>query len=1744
MNARGTVAHAVWETLCKDCARKGGSPEFSYPDSWIQDIQSRGGSRSNRCPACRQTHSRDAASMAVPYLDLDVIARVADPQWPTGPLGGLGPLPIEHIRVERTSDLGEQTVALEDRHVLELLDGLSDQSGKRVAVVVAGTGTGKSTFLPYRLLHPPAGAAIRLADHGPIVVTEPRILAAKRTAAWVASAFHGTHLGMGSEIGYRAAGESRFDSATRLLYVTDGSLINWIRDGKLGSYGAIMIDEAHERSRNIDIILGLLREALPRNPRLRVLIASATMDGDFFEAYFGGPDRVFRLEVPTAKTWGYGEPLWPNEEVNLEHPDWARTGPNGEDLRNLTEDFAKLRFDSTIEIQSWRQQMAVRVADQVVRILRGTSAGDILAFLPGRETIEKAIAKLNRETAGDDQQPDIFPLLSTTSKEVQEAACRIRKPGAKRRVVIATNIAETSVTIKGITFVVDSGLIHQKRWDPETASGPVPAIPHSKDGVRQRWGRVGRDAPGWVFPLYSRAQFEAFDAHTAPESCREDLEQFVLSALASGIADPQQFLWPMAFERDQEALEEASRRSVFGRELARASRALIDRGAIDADGYLTPLGKEIERANCEASEAIALILGDRMGCAIEVLTAVTALTGRPLVGDLLKFEKKWPAALRYAVQQRHLSLMAGCIDDLDLLLKVVSGWQAARHDARWGEPKEQRRGRFSRHHLLAHDRLRSINATVAEKLGPLVLGRKSKILRDADPRLADRVRGVMASALPDRVWIRSANGWKPEGADEWTREVVVPDRPWVNGLNRVIAWQRKSLPDGRVLLDHLVAAPADVPRIASLQDLEQAFWRLVLGNADHPERRLSAGLAEHWLGQSPSMLGAHVRVWNDGVSMSAECVVKPAPDLAFLLSQEPVVQDVEDEALSGEEDDTTEGSGDLASGLRDIPVLTNDAEEEQYLESDDAEGSGAEDDTPIDSWLTAADKEDIESDDAPSGLALGADGWPAGLRLAARRGTLPPGQHLCRVVGFCGVASDRAAIMEPISDTVANIGVGDVVDADLSEVSEAWGNTRHGVFVDRESGATIVVDGGDGSPRGRAMASLDLYDRECLDRMVSRGGSRQVTIINENRDIGVFEGTLLPQLARQLLDFAHRQGTAGIPARVVGSHNGWTRVELDGAVPLPLVGCRLSVKDARLSDAGIPAIPGTPLALLQVEIDKGGRSKTFNDNAMADAARHGKGVTWVEDKQCLQVNSPPLPWATYAKVAEQVTAPTNRRGLFNLWVDGHRFFVRRVTSRLDTSAYGRPQRATVRSATADGLLVRLGTGAEVYLRKDQLPIEGRTTPRHVYGRGDAVDIVLQATEGDETVALLADARSAGEAIEGEIVWGVVSGTQPFGVFVFTEWGTGLIHRTQISSEGLAEDHLDMAFPRGMPIRVRIARSQEGKMDLGLVEAVQRDGSVVRGCISNTTDGNAASLAGAEGSSWDCIATWGLAFGIEPASAWAAVAGLEVESDDRVSLAGGVRLLSHLDAARAAARLVKSMAEIERLLQHMGVVQTEELSMSLYSMVRELSCNMNPQNTAEWLAELQKHIDRAVGQLDDRLKRIERAHREQEALVTDLRESLALLDQLDGAGVDLRNLAGLKSPSTRLGGPGLRDTTQSRTPVSPPMSAGTGSSGESLVVSLSGPGDFKRIYYGHVQIDSNELRGADPKDGRERFKGTNLRIWRERGRVLAVRLDGTPECSIDGILLEPKAPTVVQPGQYSLRIAGFVLQLGISTGDAR
>lgn len=787
---RGTSLTVMRDAVCKDCRRDPDLADledagFTYSELSGQAKVERGDSRSDRCPSCRRKHKKRLEGFAVSFMDLRAIGAVADRVDPTGPLGGLGPLPDAHTVKSYETDLDQRPFGMTDAHILEALGKLSGK--RRVLVLKAGTGTGKSTFGPFRLAFPPEGAPFRLTDHGPIIVTEPRVQATIGVADFVGTKLAGTGVGPGHLVGYQVAGDKNHDDSCQIVYATDGTVINWLKEGRLNKVGAVIVDEAHERNTNIDLILGFLRRDLARYPHLRVIVTSATFDVNFYVQYFGGPEFVDFMEVEAVKSFGYGDPLFPGQEVDLRTwlPQWwperlAPMRPKGEnatpagvldeheppaeDLWATTTILNGLRSPRILtDPSTWRTEMPALVAEQVVRLADGLDGaeiyGDILAFLPTRISVETAVALVRKQVSRS--RADVYDLLSTTKKSLIEEALAPRQLGAKRKIVIASNLAETSLTVEGVRFVVDSGLIAQSEWDPVTASGGVPTKPHSQAGIRQRWGRVGRDRPGWVFPLYSREQFEVLPRDTPPGSTRENQEKLIMKAKSAGFDDAAEFDWPASFKSDLVDYDEDALKyiDVFTKEMTRANRVLHSSGALDPQGHLTMFGQELERFPGPAEEAVAIMLADQLACVPEVVVGLALLSGKSLAGrdGILRGRAHWPGEWRVEAAARHNGLAFACHDDLDLALSIYAAWETADPHARPVELSDARVA-WADGWWVNSDRLLAAAAKRQEILESLSPAMKQEVTRHIDLRLLPRARAVLSRAFAGLQYARTDDG--------------------------------------------------------------------------------------------------------------------------------------------------------------------------------------------------------------------------------------------------------------------------------------------------------------------------------------------------------------------------------------------------------------------------------------------------------------------------------------------------------------------------------------------------------------------------------------------------------------------------------------------------------------------------------------------------------------------------------------------------------------------------------------------------------------------------------------------------------------------------------------------------------------------------------------------------------------------------------------------------------------------------
>ena len=381
-------------------------------------------------------------------------------------------------------------------------------AANQVTIIAGETGSGKTTQIPKMCLE------LGLGDNGLIGHTQPRRLAARTVAERIASELG---VDIGQEVGFQVRFTGEVSRSTKVKLMTDGILLAEIqRDKLLRKYNAIIIDEAHERSLNIDFILGYLKRILPQRPDLKVIITSATIDPERFAKHFGSEEEP----APIVEVSGRTFPV----EIRYRPLSQPAGGPStGDDEDNSSDD----------ELEEDRDPLDA-VCDAVDELAL-EAPGDILIFFSGEREIRDAADALqariqsNRRLAGT----EVLPLFARLSLQEQH---RVFNPGSKRRIVLATNVAETSLTVPGIKYVIDTGTARISRYSHRTKVQRLPIERVSQASANQRSGRCGRVSDGIAIRLYSEEDFESRPLYTDPEILRTNLAAVILQMTAMGVA--------------------------------------------------------------------------------------------------------------------------------------------------------------------------------------------------------------------------------------------------------------------------------------------------------------------------------------------------------------------------------------------------------------------------------------------------------------------------------------------------------------------------------------------------------------------------------------------------------------------------------------------------------------------------------------------------------------------------------------------------------------------------------------------------------------------------------------------------------------------------------------------------------------------------------------------------------------------------------------------------------------------------------------------------------------------------------------------------------------------------------------------------------------------------------------------------------------------------------------------------------
>lgn len=508
---------------------------------------------------------------------------------------------------------------LMDEYKQEVIESIKKNAS---AVIIGETGSGKTTRIPVYLLEAFPGAKI--------AITQPRRVAARSVARYVAEQ-RGEQIG--GEVGYQVRFEDQTTKGTRANFMTDGILLRKLQfDPLLKEFDIVMVDEAHERSLNIDFILGLLKRTQAERiknglPELKVVATSATIEKEKFANFFGHapivevPGRMYPVEVKYAKNY----------------------------VKDYTEEAA-----------------------HVVKLIADSGkSGDVLIFMPGEAEIRRTIRLIEELNLPN---IDAMPLFGAMAPEDQD---RIFAKNPKRKIIVSTNIAETSLTIDGVTFVVDSGVIKQTEFDPHTGIEALLENNHAKSGCEQRKGRAGRTAPGTCYRLYTENDYNDRQPFQKPEIARSNLDHVILAMKKIGIDKVREFDF---IDKPKE--------STF----AQAIETLQTLGALDENEQITEIGETMADLPLRPELARMVIEAEKYGCTGSIITIAAMFGNRsasarskntenksnqsdtenePVTSDFLTLLEVWKQWSRYGFRGRRKEDFREVIETRQQLMRTL-----------------------------------------------------------------------------------------------------------------------------------------------------------------------------------------------------------------------------------------------------------------------------------------------------------------------------------------------------------------------------------------------------------------------------------------------------------------------------------------------------------------------------------------------------------------------------------------------------------------------------------------------------------------------------------------------------------------------------------------------------------------------------------------------------------------------------------------------------------------------------------------------------------------------------------------------------------------------------------------------------------------------------------------------------------------------------------------------------------------
>ncbi|KAF7337468.1 p-loop containing nucleoside triphosphate hydrolase protein [Mycena sanguinolenta] len=502
----------------------------------------------------------------------------------------------------------------------------------RVVVVVGETGCGKTTQLPQFILD--SLIMSNVGSTASIIVTQPRRLSAISVAARVSA----ERIEDGS-VGYAIRGESKQGANTKLLFCTTGVVLRRLGSGdSLEHISHIVVDEVHERSVDGDFLLLELRELLKTHPTLKVVLMSATINHQTFIDYFGGAPLLTIPGFTHPVTDIYLEDLIPQIKYRPSASRYSRK-ESAEVLQAFRDEHKAKGLDdasiSAIQTVMRSDRLDFQLIAEVVRHIitdPNNKRGGVLIFLPGVPEIRQCTDAMRTALPGG--QADVFPLHANLSNDEQR---RVFAKTSKWKVIAATNVAETSITIDDVIYVVDAGKVKETQYDPETSMSRLVEAYITRAAGRQRRGRAGRTQPGFCYKLYTRKQEANMGNFPVPEILRVPLESISLTVKVMREEEDVKLFLMRAIDPPKVAAMEA------------AWAVLEELGAVDLDGKLTPLGRHISALPVDLRLAKMLVLGTIFQCLDPVLTIAAALSSKSLfVSPVDKRDEASQARARFA----------------------------------------------------------------------------------------------------------------------------------------------------------------------------------------------------------------------------------------------------------------------------------------------------------------------------------------------------------------------------------------------------------------------------------------------------------------------------------------------------------------------------------------------------------------------------------------------------------------------------------------------------------------------------------------------------------------------------------------------------------------------------------------------------------------------------------------------------------------------------------------------------------------------------------------------------------------------------------------------------------------------------------------------------------------------------------------------------------------------------------------